>query len=144
MPHSSIIRATALALALISTPGFAAPLSASKEQYTFDIKPGKATKPIPFPVENQPVHMMVTVPTGGDVGVAQATIVRSTNSPAGKVLFWFACDWATGCGNGFASSGHIVYADVSKLIDVQADGPADVRIVNNNTAAVTVVLTFIW
>lgn len=144
MQHSSKIRAAMLALALMSTPGLAAPLSPSKEQYTFEIKPHTATKPIPFPVVNQPVHMMVTVPVGTDVGLAEATIVRSTNTNAGKVLFWFACDWASGgCATGFGS-GHIVYADVSRSSTFRLDGPADVRIVNNSTSSVVVILTFIW
>lgn len=121
-------------------------------QRTITIGPGMSSGAIKIPAANVPVHMMVAVPTFGIRGLADVTIMHV--GPNNPFLAWVGFDAITnGTGktavisanDGPAPRGeHIVYPDSAKIIDVQRDTAAAIRILNTGTQPATAVITFTW
>jgi len=119
---------------------------------TITIDPGKKTAAIKIPATNVPVHMMVAVPTFGDRGIAEVTIMSVGSNDA--FLAWMGFDGASNMLNGTATVSsndgpapngtHIVYADAAREINVEQASADQIVIKSTQTKIMTVVVTFSW
>jgi hypothetical protein len=103
-----------------------------------------ATKTINVPAVNTPVQVSCTQITNGDVGAAQATIIRGTTNDQ---LTWVGFDLHTSTvsGGSTPNSGlHIIWCDYGGEVDIESLTPTEIQVKNSSSFTAVGVVMFVY
>ena len=130
----------ALAAALACLAGAAL---ADQTHISYSVAAG-ATKAIFLPAINTPIQVSCSQNAAQDVGVGQATIIRSTTDSG---LIWVGFDVATGAiTKGYSSSAgtHIVWCDYAGDVDIEVLSATEIQVKNGYSSTVSGVVMFVY
>jgi hypothetical protein len=90
------------------------------------------------------VQLSCTQNQVGNVGVGQATIMRSSLD---GLLHWIGFDFYTGAisrGDSATAGGHIIYCDSSSFVDIAVLNATEIQVRNNNSSTQTGIIMFVY
>jgi hypothetical protein len=103
-----------------------------------------ATKAIALPAINTPIQLSCSQNSLADVGIGQATIIRST---AANELIWAGFDLNTGAiskGSSNTAGTHIVWCDAGGGIDIEVLSATEIQVKNGSSQTVSGVVMFVY